>query len=297
VEAIRSLGARNAKSALPSIVAAAGDAEQAVRTEAYKAIGLLGDPAAVPQVIALVGAAKEDADRDAAGKALAAVIRKNDDTATRLAPVIEAANAARPEAKAAFLAVLGQVGGDQALAAVREAVKSADEKTHEAAVRALTNWADDAPLADLLALANGERKENLSILSLRGYVRLAGINRDKRKVDENLKVYGDALAASKRPDEKRQVLGGLGDVKDAKALTAIAPLLDDPALVNEAAAAALKVADKFGDKNKPLAKSTLEKILAVSKNDGHKKQAQDLLKKFGPVDAKDAKQDAPRKTN
>ena len=294
IEAVRALGARNATAALGSIVAAAGaDAEQTVRNEAYRSIGLLGDYAAVPQVIKLVEGAKEDADRDGAGKALAALVRKNDDLAARLTPVVDAMKAAAaPEAKAAFLAVLGQVGGAPALAAVREAVKSTDEKTHEAAVRALTNWTDDAPLKDLLALAKEEKKENLAILSLRGHIRLLGINRDKRKVEENLKLFGAALAACKRPDEKKQVLGGLGDIKDVKALTAIAPLLDDAALVNEAAAAALKVADKYADKDKALTRSTLEKVRAVSKNDGHKKQAGEILKKLGGEEKKDPKKAA-----
>jgi len=292
VEAIRSLGARNAKQALPAIITAASDAEALILAEALRAIGLLGDAGATDAVIGLMKSAKEDADREAAGKALAAVVRKNEDADNRLKPVIEAANAAPAESKGAFLSVLGQVGGDKALAAVREAIKSTDEKTHEAAVRALTGWSDDAPLADLLTLAREEKKENLSVLSLRGYVRLLAINRDKRKIGENLKLFAGALEACRRPDEKKQVLGGMGDIKDIKALSAIAPLLSDPALINEASAAALKVADKHADKDKALAKSTLEKVLELSKNENHKKQAQEILKRIAPAQA--AKDDAKK---
>ncbi len=283
VEAIRTLGARNVKDAVASILTAATDAEAAVRNEAFKSLGLVADYSAVPQVIGLIAALKEDGDRESAGKALAAVVRKGDDEANRLNPIIDAAEKAAPESKATLLSVLGQVGGAKALAAVRLSVASTDAVTHEAAVRALTNWSDDAPMADLLQLSKTESKENLAILSLRGYIRLVGINRDKRKVEENLKLYGDALSAAKRNDEKKQVLGGMGDIKDIKALKAIAPMLADAALVNEAAAAAIKVAEKHADKDKALTKSTMEKIIEVSKNEGHKKQAGEILKKIAPA--------------
>jgi hypothetical protein len=76
------------------------------------------------------------------------------------------------------------------------------------------------------------------------------------------------------------VLGGLGELKDARALEVVAPYLADEALVNEACAAAVKIAKESGQSNKDLAKTTMNKVLEVSKNEGQKKAAKEVLSKL-----------------
>lgn len=279
-EIIRALGARSVKDAVPALLAATSDKEGAVRGEAHRALALIADYSAAPKLIDLVVAAKEDGDRDAVGRTLAAVIKKNDDAEARVAPVLAAADKAEGATKAALLNVLAQCGGNKALEACKAAIKSADEKTHEAGLRALANWPDAAPMKELLEIAKSEPKENLAILSLRGYIRMVGLQSKERKpAAEVIKAYQAALPLAKRPDERKQILGGLGDVKDVKALAAIAPMLDDEKTAQEASAAALKVAKDQWEKNPMLAQDTLTKVVAVVKNEKSKKEAQELLDK------------------
>jgi HEAT repeat protein len=286
-EVIRALGARRTPGSVAPLFAAATDPDSSVRSEAWKSLALVADYESLPRALGLLVQAKEDADRDQAAKTVVALARKNDNVDARIAPILSELENAEGAARAALLNALGQLGGEKALAAIRDAIKNPDEKIHEAGVRALAAWPDTAPLNDLLTLAKEEKSNTLQVLSLRGYVRLVGLP-NKRPAAESIKLYQDALAAAKRNDEKKMVLGGLGEIKDAKALQVVAPFLSDEALAGEASAAAVKIARDSWEANKDLAKSTMTKVMEVSKSDSQKKAAKEVLDKLAPSPKKPA---------
>jgi HEAT repeat protein len=281
VEAIRALGTRRTPEAVGPLFAATTDAEGSVRSEAFRSLGLIAPFNELPRALALLVNAKEDADRDNAAKAAVAIARKNDDIDARSAPVLAQLAKTEGPARYTLLAVAGQLGGERALAAIRDAVKSDDAKTHEAGVRALTNWPDAAPMQDLLTLAKTEPNNTLAILSLRAYVRLIGMP-SKRKPEETVKLYQGAMEIAKRPDEKKMVLGGLGEVKHRTSLEAVAPFLSEDGLQGEACAAAIRIARDVWERNKDLAKFTMTKVLEVSKSDSQKRGAKEILDKIDP---------------
>ena len=280
-EVIRAIGARRTPNSVEPLFTAAQDAEGAVRSEAFKSLALVAEFDALPRALNLLLQAKEDRDRDPAIKTVVAIARKNDNVDARSAPVLSELERTEGPVRAALLNILGQLGGDKALAAIRTAVKSDDEKTHEAGVRALTAWPDTTPIGDLLALAKEDKNNTLAILSLRAYIRLAGLP-SKRPVNETVKLFQEALPVIKRNDEKKMVLGGLGELKDAKALEVVAPFLSDEPVAGEACAAAIKLAKECWEKNKELAKTTMTKVLEVSKTDSQKKAAKEILEKIAP---------------
>jgi len=284
-EVIRAFAGRSTRAAVAPLydtaAAAAADTDPALRAEAFKTLAAIAPYDTLPRAIALLVKAADDADREQATKTVVAVARKNDDAQARVAPLLAELDRADGAVKASLLSALGQLGGERSLAAIRAAVQSADEKTHEAGVRALTGWPDVTPLADLLTLAKDEKSNTLSVLSLRGYVRLVGLP-SKRTGPETVKLYEDAFPAAKRPDEKKMILGGLGEIKDAKALEAVVPYLSDEALTSEACAAAIKIAKETWQSNKDLAKSAMTKVLEVTKNDAQKKAAKEILDKLTP---------------
>lgn len=96
----------------------------------------------------------------------------------------------------------------------------------------------------------------------------------------------EGMKAARRPEERKMVLGGLGEVKDVKALEAVAPYLSDEALVGEASAAAVKVGREVWEKNKEVTKGAMNKVLEVSKNEGQKRGAKEVLEKIEPVGKK-----------
>ncbi|TFG85014.1 MAG: sugar phosphate isomerase/epimerase, partial [Hyphomicrobiales bacterium] len=98
---------------------------------------------------------------------------------------------------------------------------------------------------------------------------------------EKLKMYEAAMAAAKGPDEKKRVLGGLGNVKAVEALSMVMPALDDKDLQAEACATAVKIAENLGAHGKEVIRDAMQKVLDITKDDNLRKKADDLLKKAG----------------
>jgi uncharacterized protein len=166
-ETIRALVARGATSAVPALLALA----EAGNAEAISALGKLADAADGPRLMALLDKA---ADRQPVEAALAAVYRRSGDVQT----VADAAAQASGPRKASLLAVLGVLGGDQALPTLRAALQDGDAEAKLAAVRALADWETGAPLADLKAVAETATDAKLKALAARGAARLEALGFD-----------------------------------------------------------------------------------------------------------------------
>ncbi len=278
-EIVRSLGARGAKSAIPALLDAARDADTAVRHEAIRALEPLAGASALPQLVALVVKPRDEGDRGVAQGVLASVCGRVEDKEAAARAILGALNAAPDAAKAALIQTLPRVGTDKALAAIRKHAGSSNETIRDKAVRALAEWPNPAAAEDLLQIATSTDNTTHHVLALRGYVRLAGTEGLNTK--QRLDMYEKAMKAAKRDDEKRQALGGLGNVKAVEALKMVIPALDQKPLQNEACAAAVKIAKNLGGHGKETIREAMKKVLAVSKNKRLRGNAQQLLKKAG----------------
>jgi hypothetical protein len=156
-ETIRALVARNAKSAVPALLALA----ETGNSEAISALGKLADDGA--PLLAFLG-------KDGVESALIAIYRRTGN----IQPLLAAANGPK---RAAILPVLGALGGDEALAVLRAALKGEDAL---AAVRALSNWDTAAPLADLEAVAASATDPKLKALAERAVSRLSALGFDAK---------------------------------------------------------------------------------------------------------------------
>jgi HEAT repeat protein len=276
VELIKALSARGAMSAVAALLdLASKDDADAVRAAALNAVGSLAGEKEYPALVQRIVSAKTDAERDAARTAVAAVASRlnNKDVAT--APVVAAmANAATP-AKLALIGTLSRIGGEKALDAVRPGLKDADASVADAATRAVTDWPDAAAIPDMMSIAKAG-PEKQKILALRGLARLINKPDAKMPAAQAIALYKQMMDVCNRPEEKRQVLAGLSEVKDAAALDMALSFLTDPTLRNEAATAAIRIARAVGPTRAP-ATAALQKVIAADVNNDIKKQAQDLL--------------------
>ena len=66
-----------------------------------------------------------------------------------------------------------------------------------AITRALADWPDGAAADDMLRYAQAGQYEDLRVLALRGYIRLA--EQKDRPADQALKMYAEAMKAGKKP--------------------------------------------------------------------------------------------------
>jgi hypothetical protein len=113
------------------------------------------------------------------------------------------------------------------------------------------------------------------VLAVRGYVKIVGLP-SNRKPQENVLFYSHVLPLA-RPEEKKQVIAGLGNAEVLESFRVVAPLLAEEAVKNEAAAALLKIGRAIEGANRDEVAVVARKVLETIKDENIRKQAQAVI--------------------
>lgn len=236
------LAERNAQSALPFLMTLARSGDEAARIAAADALAVLSRGENVNELVELLIAQQGDAAQSALERAVI-------ETAQRVMPAEKQADAvlmaaaaagANGALKATLLNVAGSIGGAKALEGLRTASADADPAVRGAAIRALANWATPDALDDLKQIAETTDIADLRAIAVDGYIRQLRLTSD-RSMDDTLARYEDAIALASSLDQKRQILAGLAEVHDARAIALVEKIGADEALKQESELAAQKI--------------------------------------------------------
>jgi len=272
------IGRRRMTTSIPALLKAAGDADPKVRPAAIKMVGELGGPAELPALLDILMRLQSLEDLDAAEQAASAVLAKADNLKSYTGKVTSLLNKASAAQKAVLLRLLGVVGTADALKAVRAAVDDSDADVRGAAFRALCAWktADAAP--DLLALAKTSSDASGKISALRGYTEL--IRDESLSTSEKLAMCKEAAALIQRDEEKKLLLGVLGTVPSAEALSMAMAHLDNPATKDEASFAAVAISETIVQEKPDEVADALQKVMQATDNKDVIRRARAMLKKL-----------------
>jgi type 1 glutamine amidotransferase/HEAT repeat protein len=270
----RVLTARGQKAAIAGLIAVASSPDAQVRREAIAGLEKIGDVSACGPLLQLLDTPGETGPIESA---LAAICRRE---GTVDAVVAVLANAGTTK-RTVLLGVLGAVGGDRALETVRAAVKAEDTDTRTAAVRALADWPDAAPLEDLVASATTTQDAKVKALALRGVARLAPQAKN-RSPEQLVDLLGRALAVA-APGEQKALLGALGEVPSVPTLNAAVAQLQNPGLADEAGMAVLKIVEAIGQQHRAAAKAALAQVASLCKNPTIVERTATMSLKFGEL--------------
>ncbi len=286
-KAVEIIAARGDRGCAANVFAACRDEDKKVRIAAYKALRILADANSLENLADLLVATKSDGERYELEQTMIAVALRGQN-ADAVSGLLIGKLGKSPDADPNLLNVLAKRGGTKALEAVRKTFATGNADQKKAAVRAMSVWADTTTLKDLLSIAQTDASAANQALALRGYVRL--VADAGGSADEKVKMYKSALNVTKQADAIKQVLGGLGEVRDMAALKLAADYLGNAEVVNEAAAAVLSNSrglmegkeDKKGKKRANLPPSQeiremLEKVAASQANQALRQQVTELL--------------------
>ena len=279
IELIRSLGHRYVKESLPVLLDSARDPDEAIRRAAFEAIGMLADERHVATLVVAVKAAKSNSERRSADKALSATCGRSGEMCA--GPVIAGIDGADEASHCVLLRALGKARGASALDAIRKAIREGQGETKTTAVRVLSEWSDEKAAPDLLEIAKDTENLPHHVLALRGYIGI--IDSSKKRPEEKLAALRSALALAQRPDERKQVLGALRGVRTLPALQLATQCLADKALSEEAASAAISIADRLRVKKpeeKKAVAAAMEKASQAAANEKARKTAEKLRDRY-----------------
>ena len=260
VLALQLIAQRRIASAVPVAVKSAKSAQGAVRTCAIRALREIGGAGELGLLIELTVRPPAPEDQRNAEAALTAVASRQADPGVAAAALSAAIGTTEGEGRLALLRTLCAVGGPAALEAVRKAAAHPDAAFKAAAQRAICDWRSADALPDVTALARSADDPTLKILALRGYIRLAGLL--DAPAAKKVETLQDAMNLATRDDERKLVLGALGQIEDGAALTAVVPHLANAALKEEAGQAAVAIAEKLADKNPAAVVDAMKAVLA-----------------------------------
>ncbi|MCJ7676039.1 MAG: HEAT repeat domain-containing protein, partial [Sedimentisphaerales bacterium] len=235
IELIQSVGERNIVPGIPVLLETAKDADPStplrdkVQRESFKVLKMVADAKFLPALVELLIKTKNQSVCGEAEKTVAAVAHKIEQKDRQAEAVLAAlAQVVDVEARCSLLSVLGRIGDNSALPELRKALADDDAKIQDAAIRALSDWPNPAPVDDLLKVAKTSDNQVHRILALRGFVRLLGLETG-RPAEEMIELYQQAmkLAPPIGSGEKRKVLSGLANTKSLAALEMAATCLQD----------------------------------------------------------------------
>jgi HEAT repeat protein len=280
VELISGVGRRNIKTGVGPLLKTAKDPDRKVRTESFRVLKVVAAPEHLPALVQLLIEAGSSSDRSECQKTVAAVAHRIEDRNKQAQAVLAALPGVKQtESRCALLGVLGKIGDNNALPVLVTALKDKNADVQTAAIRSLAEWPTAEPLLDLLTVAENSRNRLHRILALRGFVRLLALG-SKRPAEETVEMYEKAMGLAPDVSEKRRVLSGLANAKSRGALEMAAAYLEDESLSREAEYAVVKIAEGIHADLPDLAKETLKKIIARTKNDTLREQAEGILQKM-----------------
>lgn len=270
------LAARGATAQSKVVFGALEDSDQAVRAAAARALATVTVPADIVRVLTQMLAATDEQQRIAIQGVVVSLARKGPGPGCVLDALAKADATQRP----LLLGTLARIGGADGLAVVMKDLASGDAGTTDAAARALADWQGPEAIEPLLKLAGRTDNKVHHVLALRGIVRLVGGDANL-PADKAVAILGKALATAKQPAEKGLVIGALGAIRSTAALKLVAGCLDDAALREVAAAAAVKIAcpaRRERGLTGPGVREALGKVVAVSKTPRVVEEARKYLK-------------------
>ena len=277
VELIRSIGERNISKALQTLQKTAQDPDSNVRLESIKVLSDIAEPEHLPSLVDILINTKSEAELKEAEKTVVSVARKSAGENAGTAAILDVIDSVEEvKVRCALLRILGGIGDSRALGVLRTALEDDNAEVQTAATRALSNWPNAEPAADLLKIAKTSDNKIRRVLALRGYVRLIGLDSD-RSAEETIKMYRRAMDLAVNADEKKMVLSALANTKGIESLEMAAAYLDDKALQQEAAAAVVKIAESTLQSNPDKTKAVLEKVFKTTKSNSLRERAQELI--------------------
>jgi HEAT repeat protein len=240
-ELVQAASARRIAAVKPVLLDLVASGSPALEAKAAAALRNLAGQADIPALLDLLGGLKDETAREAMQDTVAAAARTNPRELARAGEVqARLATEKDPKKRADLLRVLGKIGDDSALSAVRAALADPDPAIVDAAVRAIADWPTVSARDDALEIARTSLVLNHRVLAIRAYVRMIGLEPDRAPegaVADLLKV----LALSPRPEEKKLVLAQLGRFPCVAALKTAESLLADPSVAAEAKLAADRI--------------------------------------------------------
>lgn len=253
------LGDRRAADYKSTVFQYAQQGPENVRSKAMRTLGFVASPQDLSRVITLMLNADSNALRSAAQRSAVQIAGELPED-QQVVPFKTQLNSASTQDKVTLLQAIGQLKSPAALDVLTANAGSGNSQVGDAAVRALSDWQDPAAIPELMDIARNSSSLSHKILAIRGAIRL--LPQSDLPATEKVQRYQTLMALAPRIQEKRMVIGGLGNVNSAEALHAIVRYLNESDVRSDAAMAIVNYAGRMrNDRDRVVASQVSQDLL------------------------------------
>lgn len=268
------LAERHASEGAEPALRLASDRDVAVRVKALRTLAVVADGTYAPRLVGLLPKATDAEELKALEDALVATCLRIPNEEQRVAPLLPAVTAGEVGPQCLVLRAAGRIGAAASVEVLVTALEDGNAEVRDTAMRALSEFPNDRPAAQLLEIAKTTDNADHHGLALRGYVRMAEQKRDNQA---KLAMLGEAMGAARTVEEKRSVLDSISKLNNAEALMALVSYLPNPELANAAGRLAVRTARGMKGRDKDKIRQAMEAVLEHAKAEQVRKDAQDIL--------------------
>jgi HEAT repeat protein len=279
IQFIRLLESRRVTSATAELLKVATSSDPEVCAAALSALGSLAAPADLPSLISLTRAATDNTVRKAAEGAVISLCTRTGIVAEGcLAVLAELKQASDSRTKNSWMSILASLGDPKGLPAILACLQDPNEAVAIHAMEELALWPDPTPIDDLFAVVQKAANPVQHRRALDTIIRLAtsAAEEQQRPPETVVKWFRLANQAAQTSQERRLIISGLGQVKQAESLHLLAPYLDDTGLQAEAAVAILQIGPALLQQDPAALHEALRKITATAKTEDLRNRASKL---------------------
>ncbi len=260
-ELIGALKTRECVEAVPLFLTLVRDRDTKTSRAAIAAVGALGDAQACRSLIDAVRQSRSSAQTRDLEDAVVRLARGEDQSAQATEWIVAALRGADVNTRISLLRMLGRLGHDTGLNVVRAALKHEATEVRIAAVRTLSQWPNQDVLPDLLKIVHQPESLTVKVLAIRGIARLYGPDSDA-STGEVKDILAVTLSLAERPDDKKVLLAAAARVPTVSNLSLVLSELNNAKLTQEAALAALTLAEALLVSHPDQVESSIQQLRA-----------------------------------
>jgi len=282
VELMQALADRRATEATPVLLQFAGSDDASVRTASYRALRELAGAADAEALVTLLAKAAGGEEKQLESTILGVARRTNASAQTSKAVMAKLDSVRDAQLRATMIAILGQLGDASALPTLRRALSDADMEIRYAAITGLGRWPTAEPLPDLLRVAGDKGSENCQVRAVGAYIDLVG-SLASTPPEEKVRCYKTVMDLAPNASAKKRVFGALANVKTLESMQLAASHVQDQQVKEEAALAAVTIAEAIYAGNAKPVGPVLERIVAADVANRTKDRARKTLDEIKAV--------------
>lgn len=261
------LGQRHYRHAFWLLLNSAVDADDAIRREAIAALPMIAEETDYQMVVSLLCKTQKSSDRNRLASLAVTLGQQAKDKAVIGGILYNALANGDTAVKVSILGVMGKLGLEATVYVITKELEAPEDTVKRAAILALTEWPNPAPLEALRATCKDEKNNAaLRILALRGYAQMLSLP-SNRPIAETIAMYKEAMQLAKGVNEKVSIISGIGRVAHPEALKLVEAYRGDAELKESAEAAAKTIRENMADSR--------AKALTASHNSSSTKMAYD----------------------